>query len=191
MKAKPKITRITILNGDPSAPDSEFTARLFEYCKHLAIRKCEFDIYHLSNMNIQHCSGCWNCWLKTPGKCSIQDDTPEIFKSITQSDLLIFASPMRAGFTSSVLKKFHDRLVSLIHPYMKIMNGELHHRKRYDTYPEIGVLVSAEHDTDNEDLIITEKIYDRFAINFHSHKSFFYNLDIKNTEEIADETCCF
>lgn len=191
MKAKVKPAKITILNGDPLAPDSEFTAKLFEYCKHLAIRKCEYDIFHLQLMNIHYCTGCWSCWWKTPGLCSSQDDAGQIFSSVIQSELLIFASPLKAGFTSALLKKINDRLIVLGHPYTQIVNGEMHHKKRYSCYPEIGILVAGEKDTDEEDMKITERIYDRFALNFHSHKSFFYSLDTKNTEDIADETCCF
>ena len=77
-----------------------------------------------------------------------------------------------AGFTSSTLKKITDRFVGLLHPYIKLKNGECHHLKRYDKYPDFGLVLKKEADTDTEDIEIINDIYDRFAINFHSTKKY-------------------
>ena len=123
-------------------------------------------------MNLKYCTGCWSCWWRTPGLCAINDDGEEIFRSVINSDFVIFASPLKAGFTSSELKKITDRLVSLLHPYIKVKDGEFHHRKRYESYPDFGVIVLPEEDTDDEDLRIVSDIYDRLALNFHATKKY-------------------
>ncbi len=66
------------------------------------------------------------------------------------------------------MKKITDRLIVLLHPYIEIIEGECHHVKRYEKYPEIGVLLQPEEDTDEEDLAIVSDIYKRLAINLHS-----------------------
>ena len=140
-------------------------------------------------MNLQYCIGCWSCWWKTPGLCTHKDNADEIFRSVLNSDFFIFASPIIAGFTSAELKKITDRLIILLHPYIQLINGEFHHRKRYEKYPKFGVIVEKEPETDNEDLQIITDIYDRLAINFHSQKKYLKVINSDKMEEILYETC--
>jgi len=179
--------KITILNGDINNKRSGFT----EYIEKLAKKFKEnhsIDLFHLNKMNLHYCTGCWNCWVRTPGKCIINDDAENIFRSVINSDFIIFASPLMVGFTSSILKKITDRLIVLLHPYIKLNNGEQHHLKRYNKYPNFGLILEKESDTDNEDLDIVKDIYDRFSINFHCKMKYIKFID-QDQEEIVYETC--
>lgn len=147
------------------------------------------QVFQLRTMNLQYCIGCWSCWWKTPGRCTIKDDAEEILQSVINSDFFIFASPLKAGFTSSALKKITDRFVVLLHPYIEFINGESHHRKRYTTYPDFGLILEKETDTDQEDLEIVGDIYDRLAINFHCKKRYLKLIDQDNPKNIVHETC--
>jgi hypothetical protein len=97
-------------------------------------------------------------------------------------DLLIFASPLIAGFPSSIIKKVNDRMVPFVLPYIKIIQNECHHKKRYPEYPKLALILEKENDTKQEDLDIVKDIYKRLAINFHSELAFF-----KTTEEKKEE----
>lgn len=145
--------------------------------------------FNLQSMDLKYCSGCWSCWLKTPGQCAINDDGEKIFRSVINADFFIFASPLIAGFTTSLLKKVTDRLIVLLHPYIQIINGEYHHRKRYERYPDFGVIVQPEADTDEEDLRILKAIYDRLAINFHARNRYLKIICDHQLMEIEHETC--
>jgi hypothetical protein len=180
--------KITILNGNMNPEPNDFSDYLEKLTKTLS-KTSEVDCYNLSQMNLHYCTGCWRCWWKTPGKCTINDDAEPIFRSIINSDFLLFASPLMAGFTSSTLKKITDRLVGLLHPYIELRNGEYHHIKRYEKYPDFGLLLQKEPVTDEEDIRIVSDIYDRFAINFHSRKRFIRFIEENQTEEIVYETC--
>jgi len=180
--------KITILNGDMAQGSSDFS----NYLEKLAEKFQEnhtVHLFRLNEMNIHYCVGCWNCWWKTPGRCTIQDDADQVLSSVINSDFIIFASPIIAGFTSSVLKKIHDRFVGLVHPYVIIKNEECHHKKRYDKYPDFGLLLEKEADTDDEDLKIIDEIYDRFALNFHCEKKYTKIITDTKIEDIIDETC--
>lgn len=178
--------RITILNGENPDENGSFTNYIDEVSKNLEEDNI-IENYHLSSMNLNYCTGCWSCWWKTPGLCAIKDDASEVFSSIINSDLVIFASPLHAGFTSSTLKKITDRLIVLIHPYVQIRNDENHHQKRYDKYPDIGIILDMEDDTDDTDIRIISDIYDRFALNFHSTKRFLKIKDKHSRDEIINE----
>lgn len=69
-------------------------------------------------------------------------------------------------------------MIPLIHPYLKIIQGECHHRKRYSHYPALGMILEPEKDTDDQDLEIVAAMYWRLAVNFHSVLHF-----VKTTQE--------
>lgn len=180
--------KVTILNGDMNQSESSFTVYLEKLTEKFR-EKHSIDLYHLNKMNLYYCSGCFGCWVKTPGRCIINDAAENIFRSVINSDFIIFASPLIAGFTSSSLKKITDRLIVLLHPYIKLKNGEQHHLKRYDNYPDFGLILEKETDTDNEDLDIIKDIYDRFALNFHSKRKYMKFTNHDKIEDIVYETC--
>lgn len=163
--------KITILYGSDYKQTNDFSAELRFYITEF-LKDFEVDFYNLDELKLNFCIGCWTCWRKTPGLCVHKDDADAIFRSVISSDFLIFASPISTGFIGSNLKKIIDRLIILLHPYITFINNESHHKKRYEKYPNLALLLKKEEDTDNEDISIINQIFDRFAINFHSKHLF-------------------
>ncbi len=180
--------KITILNGDYPDDDPDFGNYLDRLEKELK-KGNEVIRFDLKDMDLKYCMGCWTCWWKTPGQCVIKDDGEKIFREVINSDFFIFASPLVAGFTTALLKKITDRLIVLLHPYIIVKEGEFHHRKRYDSYPDFGVIIQAEKDTTDIDIKIVSNIYDRLALNLHSKKKYLRSSDKTKIEELANETC--
>jgi multimeric flavodoxin WrbA len=141
-------------------------------------------------MNIKPCIGCWNCWVKTPGVCVLQDDMHQILKHINHNDLLVFAAPFAMGFIHSLAKTVQERMIPLLLPYSELVMGEIHHTLRYGTSPELAFIYKAEPDTDDEDVQINKDIFDRFALNFSSTSVFFHSIK-KPSMEIINETLDF
>jgi len=178
---------ISLLYGNPN-PDDQAFLNYLDGLRSAVSDSHTLDIWDIEKMDIHYCIGCWTCWWETPGRCVHKDDGPDIFKSVIHADLLILASPMMAGFTSSSLKRICDRLIVLLHPYITFIKKECHHWKRYDTYPKIGLLLKKEPDTDKEDLLITRDIYDRFAINFHSRILFMDFIEDTAVDQLIEKT---
>lgn len=178
--------KIVILNGESTNSKMEFSAYIENLCSELNSEN-EVKVHNLAGQNYLYCTGCWTCWWKNPGKCAISDGADNVFRDVINSDLVIFASPLKYGFTSVELKTITDRLIVLIHPYIELRHNESHHKKRYPKYPNIGLLVSKEDDTDNEDLQIIKDIYDRLAINFHCENKFLLVKEDHDIKMIKDE----
>jgi multimeric flavodoxin WrbA len=179
--------KITILNGEKRTEKAVISTYVSEFASESARLENPTKIFNLSDMNLKFCTGCWSCWTKTPGVCSQNDGAEIIFKEVINSDMLIFASPIKAGFTSAELKKITDRLIVLIHPYIQIRNNECHHKKRYEKYPKIGLILEPGKDTDEEDIKIITDIYKRLALNFHSELKFVIKTDTTNSKQAAHE----
>ena len=121
----------------------------------------------LRDEKITYCLGCFECWTKTPGLCRIDDAGRDIARSVIQSDLAIYLTPITFGGYSSELKKAVDRIICLISPFFTRIGGEVHHHARYARYPDllgVGVL-PAPHPAQEQ---IFHTLIGRNAINLHA-----------------------
>ena len=120
-----------------------------------------------ATQKIAYCLGCFECWTKTPGLCRIDDSGREVVESIIGGDLAIYLTPITFGGYSSELKKALDRSIGLISPFFTRIDGEVHHRARYDHYPSIfGVGVLPAPHPAQEQIFAT--LVGRNAINMHA-----------------------
>ncbi len=128
----------------------------------------EIVLFSLRDMEIKHCIGCFNCWTKTPGKCSIYKDAGDnILQEVLQRDIVILFTPVAFGSYSSELKKALDRFLPILLPFFKKIHNEIHHVARYPFFPRlVGIGVHPSPDTE---LIECFKLLTgRNAINFNS-----------------------
>ena len=177
--------RITILNGEPDA-SSAFDAYIRDYARQLEVNGHDVTRLDIRDLDLKGCSGCWGCWVKTPGECVKRDESARICRSMISSDLTVFASPVHMGFTSSLLKRAADQMIPLVHPFILIEYGEMHHRRRYARYPLMGLLLAPTDDTDAEDLEITEHMWARMARNMKTSLAF-TTIATTTAKEAADE----
>ncbi|MCD6326283.1 flavodoxin family protein [bacterium] len=176
--------RITILDGDPEALKSKLGQYVEQLQVQLAARGHEVSCIHLRELSFGHCTGCFGCWVKTPGECVIDDDFRNVCRAFVNSDLVIAASPITMGFVSSLLRRANERLLPILHPYIAFKNGECHHIGRYERYPKIGLILARDDQTDEEDIEIIEAIYRRNAINVNTDLVF-----TALTDDPVEETC--
>ena len=119
--------KITILNGNPYADHVAFDNYIRDLSQHLELHYHTVNVFNLKEMDIKHCVGCFSCWVKTPGKCITKDNSDGICRAYINSDLILFASPVIMGFTSALLKKTHEKLLPLVHPYLEFVQTEVRH----------------------------------------------------------------
>lgn len=117
---------------------------------------CEARVFDLEQRTIDFCRGCFGCWIRTPGECVIDDEGRDVARAFVQSDLAVLYTPVTFGGYSSMLKRAVDRLIPNILPHFRLVRGEVHHGRRYRSYPRMAVVgVLAEHDTETEDIFAT------------------------------------
>lgn len=163
--------RIAIINGEAQA-GSDFDAYVATVARELGGGGHEVEMLTLRDMDIKSCNGCWGCWVKTPGECVARDDSAVVCRAVISADVALFATPMHMGFVSALMKRTVDKLIPIVHPYIVIEGGEMHHRPRYESYPVMGLLLGAGPDTDAEDIEITTELWTRTARNMKTHLGF-------------------
>jgi len=154
--------KVLILDGSPEA-GGPFGAWLAKLEPSLRDEGHEVRRLLLRDLTIAQCQGCFECWTKTPGRCRTRDDAAQLLPAVLESDLVVHASPVKMGFVSPLLKRCQERLLPLLHPYVRLVQGEVHHRLRYAHYPRIA-LVHGDEGCDEEDARILTDIYRAVAL---------------------------
>jgi multimeric flavodoxin WrbA len=144
----------------------------------LTLQGWQAETIVLREKKIALCTGCFGCWIKTPGVCVIDDFGREAARMVIGSNVLIYLTPITFGGYSSELKKAVDRFAcSMLLPFFKKIEGEIHHQPRYQPLPSligIGVLPGPDEESER----IFTKLIARNAINLQSpasHSAVFYN----------------
>ena len=135
--------------------------------KYVVIREfgeVDFPGSYLLDLNktpAKDCTGCWSCWLKTPGKCIYKDLDP-FYKAYLDADKVIIFSKVSQGFVSSRLKTLIDRMIPLFLPYITYTTGESMHVPRYEKYPEIEVYYDGNFASEDDKNIYEDYIHRTF-----------------------------
>ena len=180
--------KITILNGNPSP--TKFDVYLEDLVFLLVAKGHQVIQINLRVLKLKYCTGCFDCWTKFPGYCAVDEASHELGRAVINSDFTLWASPLKMGFPTALMKMGFDKHLPLIHPYMVVDQGEAHHLKRYDKYPRVGMLVERESDTTEKDLGIITDIFSRTALNFKSKLEFMETSE-KAVEDIAQKIFLF
>ncbi|MBP7401695.1 MAG: flavodoxin family protein [Clostridia bacterium] len=155
--------RVTVLDGMADDRYADFEAGFLQAAERRR-DTLRVDFHRLRDMEIRYCTGCWTCWVRTPGICTFQDDMRPILQSMLASDLCVFLSPVSMGFVTSLIKKACDRMIPIVLPDFAVCHGEFHHRARYAAYPKLG-LILVDPDKDAQTLDIVLGVFRRTALN--------------------------
>jgi hypothetical protein len=119
------------------------------------------------DLNVKPCTGCFGCWVRTPGECVIPDDARTVAEKVVAADIFNVVSPVTFGSYGSLAKGVLDRLICLILPDFTLVDGEVHHKRRYAQYPIwIGLGTLAEPDEAVEALFA--RLVERNSVNLHN-----------------------
>jgi multimeric flavodoxin WrbA len=121
--------------------------------------------FHLHELKLAHCLGCFNCWQTTPGLCVENDEGRQIARALIQSSTAILFTPVTFGGYSPDLKKMVDHFVQLISPLFAMDHGELHHPPRYQRRPRL-IMVGVQQKENPHEAHIFKVLAGRNAINF-------------------------
>jgi len=105
-----------------------------------AVESADADVtvFTLNGDELAPCVGCYGCWIKTPGLCSVKGDVANSLSArFIQADTVILLSEICYGGYSYDMKSFLDRFIPNILPYFEIYKGQMHHKKRYECMPSM------------------------------------------------------
>lgn len=131
--------KLAIMNGlEDSAEGLSFIENLFG-----KLKDSNYDVKEIKkDIELVSCRACNGCWIKTPGRCLINDSGQFLSYIYNTYDIIIFISYIYFGSYSPWIKSILERLVPNILPYFEDRDGKMFHALRNDKYPHcifIGV----------------------------------------------------
>jgi multimeric flavodoxin WrbA len=175
-----------IMNGNPDPSRKTWEEYLDAFSKALERAGANPRIRALRDMNIKYCTGCWSCWWATPGLCVHKDDMAALYPEMLGTDIVVWASPLVMGNVSALVKKTQDRIIPLLHPYVELVRGECHHRRRYPKDLDMGLIIETGSGDTDEDAAIVRHQHERLALNGRG-KLRFFSTTARKAEEVAHE----
>jgi multimeric flavodoxin WrbA len=121
--------KITVFNGSPLAEKGNTNVMVEAFLTGAREAGAEVENVFLVRKKIHHCTGCYTCWLKTPGKCAIHDDMEELLPKLYGADIVVFATPVYVDNVTGIMKNFMDRMLPVADPHFeKDAGGECRHK---------------------------------------------------------------
>lgn len=135
--------KIVAINGSPKGKASNTNIMVSAFLKGAQAAGAETVNIFLSEKDINHCRGCFSCWLSSPGQCVIKDDMAQILSLCEGADIFVLATPLYFDNISSMLKVFMDRMIVKGDPhFQKNADGECRHLKKAETVSPKLVMIS-------------------------------------------------
>lgn len=98
-------------------------------------RGLDTELIAIGRNDLAFCKGCFECWVKKPGECVMNDLMARVNRSYVNSDVIICLSPIIFGQFSANIKNAIDRWLPNILPFFTTRpDGSTMHLPRYDSY---------------------------------------------------------
>jgi putative NADPH-quinone reductase len=104
--------KVLALNGSPRGEKSTSQRLLGSLLDGLREAGADVTQHYLAQLDIHPCTGCFGCWLRTPGQCSVWRDSMDgLLAELEAADWLIMAYPLYVYNMPAQVKLFYDRLI--------------------------------------------------------------------------------
>ena len=129
---KEKPMKVLALNSSPRTGSVSKTEIMLNHLvQGMREAGAEVEVVELRKKTIKNCIGCFTCWTKTPGVCIHKDDmSQELYPKWTQSDLVVYATPLYHFLMNASLKAFIERTLPLVEPFLVSREGKTSHPLR-------------------------------------------------------------
>ena len=126
--------KILAINSSPRKNRVSYTEMVMNLTiKGLREGGAEVDVVHLRDKKVKDCIGCFSCWTKTPGVCSLKDDmSKEIYPKWVAADLVIYATPLYHFLMTASMKRVIERTLPVATPTVAAQDGKSYHPLRHE-----------------------------------------------------------
>ena len=137
--------KAVIITDSERQPEEKLRSELLS-----CLKDYEIEEFSVDRDDLACCTGCFGCWIKTPGQCVIRDGIAAINRAVIGSDVAFFLTPVVFGQFSANIKTVVDRGLPNILPFFITRpDGSTMHPARYQSYPQdvmlgFGDSISAE-----------------------------------------------
>lgn len=122
--------KVVAVNSSPNGGRGNTAVILAPFLEGMREAGAEVELLYTRKLNIKPCKGDFNCWLRTPGKCTQKDDMQLVLPRLRDADIMVFATPLYVDGMSGPMKTFLDRMIPLALPAIEVRDGHCRHPAR-------------------------------------------------------------
>lgn len=134
--------KVLAINSSPRMDKGNTALILNPFLEGIKEAGAEVELFYTSKLNIHPCTGEFNCWFKTPGKCLHNDDMKMLNPKFAEADIVVFATPVYVDGITGPMKNLIDRTVPLAYPFFELRDEHCRHPLRGEAKVCKYVLVS-------------------------------------------------
>lgn len=105
--------KILVLNGSPRK-NGNTSALIERFCAGAEDAGNKCTIFHIDNMNINGCKGCFGCDKNKDYPCVQKDDMEKIYLAYREADVIVFASPLYYWHLSGQIMTVLNRMLAVM-----------------------------------------------------------------------------
>jgi putative sterol carrier protein/putative NADPH-quinone reductase len=110
--------KILALNGSPRKHVSATFRMLEALLAGMRDAGAETELVQLAELDLRQCTGCYTCWVRTPGVCIHDDGMDRASQALADADLVVFGTPLYHYSMTGLMKVFLDRLLPRAEPWL-------------------------------------------------------------------------
>jgi multimeric flavodoxin WrbA/putative sterol carrier protein len=110
--------KVLALNGSPRMKASSTYCIMKPFLEGMEAAGAETEVIHIRKLHLEHCIGCYTCWVHTPGVCIHNDDMAGALEKFDHADMVIFGTPLYHFTMSGIMKDFIDRTLPRLEPWL-------------------------------------------------------------------------
>lgn len=134
--------KVLAINSSPRMDKGNTDLILNPFLEGMKEGGAEVELFYTRKLNINPCTGEFNCWLKTPGKCYQNDDMNILYPKIAEADVMVFATPVYVDGVTGPMKNLIDRMIPGVEPFFELNDKHCRHPVRGEAKSRKYVLVS-------------------------------------------------
>jgi multimeric flavodoxin WrbA len=133
--------KVLAINSSPRSSGQSKTELLLSHLvEGMRAAGAQVEVISLRQKRINHCSGCFTCWTKTPGVCIHKDEMAlELFPKWLNSDMVVYASLLYHFLVNARMKTFIERTLPALMPFLEPAGDRTTHPVRHQL-PNVVVL---------------------------------------------------
>jgi hypothetical protein len=110
--------RVLALNGSPRGGDGVTSRMIGPLLEGMQDAGATTELIRLRKLKLRHCTGCYTCWVHTPGACIHRDGMDRALEAWSRADLVVLGTPVYHGSMTGLMKTFLDRLLPRYEPWL-------------------------------------------------------------------------
>jgi multimeric flavodoxin WrbA len=135
------MTKVVAINGSPRMEKGNTFMILTPFLQGMTDAGADVELFYASRLDVEPCTGEFQCWYEKPGECYIQDDMQDLYPRLRAAEMLVLATPVYIPLPGE-MQNLINRLCPLIDPTLETRDGRTRARFHEDVKIKRIVLVS-------------------------------------------------